>query len=444
MNRIFVCLSFLLFSVAATSQKVYFIYLQSESGQAFYVKLNDRIHSSSASGYLILSKLRDSTYSFAIGFPANKWPEHNFSVQMNRKDHGFLLKNFGEKGWGLFDLQSLAVQMTVAGSAKIASPGSTDNKDVSAFTEVLSKAADDPSLKEKPAVQPKVEEKKSDPVIAMTEKKPEPVIAAVEKKEEPKIEKTETAPPKPMVAVESITRKEEQPKIIKDTVVDKKTPEVAEQLVTKKEEPVVEVKEQVQEVVTEEKKTEPGPYKRSVVKRRSESSTTEGFGLVFTDELEDGSADTIRLVIPNPKTGLVTLKEEPKEERKFLEIAVPDSAAKPVEIPPVALEKTVVVEPKKNNCPGTADENDFLKVRKRMAGEENDDNMVTEAKKYFKTKCFATLQVKNLGALFLTDEARYKFFDMAYPYVSDLENFSSLGSELKDPYYINRFKAMLR
>ena len=79
-----------------------------------------------------------------------------------------------------------------------------------------------------------------------------------------------------------------------------------------------------------------------------------------------------------------------------------------------------------------------------MAGEDNDDNMVTEARKYFKTKCFTSLQVKNLGALFLTDESRYKFFDMAYPYVSDVENFSSLGSELKDPYYINRFKAMLR
>ena len=69
--------------------------------------------------------------------------------------------------------------------------------------------------------------------------------------------------------------------------------------------------------------------------------------------------------------------------------------------------------------------------------------MIAEAKKVFKTKCFSTLQIKNLSALFLTDESKYKFFDAAYQYVSDLENFSTLQSELKDEYFINRFKAMI-
>ena len=79
-----------------------------------------------------------------------------------------------------------------------------------------------------------------------------------------------------------------------------------------------------------------------------------------------------------------------------------------------------------------------------MAGASNDDAMITEAKKGFKTKCFSTLQVKNLSALFLTDGSKYNFFDAAYPHINDLENFSSLQSELKDEYFINRFKAMIR
>ena len=91
-----------------------------------------------------------------------------------------------------------------------------------------------------------------------------------------------------------------------------------------------------------------------------------------------------------------------------------------------------------------ANEDDFFKLRKRMAAASSDDAMVTEAKKGFKAKCFSTLQVKNLSALFLTDESKYKFFDAAYQYVGDLENFSSLQSELKDEYFVNRFKAMLR
>jgi len=89
-------------------------------------------------------------------------------------------------------------------------------------------------------------------------------------------------------------------------------------------------------------------------------------------------------------------------------------------------------------------EDDFFKLRKKMAGQNNDDAMIAEAKKAFKIKCFSTTQVRNLSALFLTDESKYKFFDAAYQYVSDLENFSTLQSALKDEYFINRFKAMIR
>ena len=78
-----------------------------------------------------------------------------------------------------------------------------------------------------------------------------------------------------------------------------------------------------------------------------------------------------------------------------------------------------------------------------MAGEKNDDDMISEARKTFKTKCFSTVQIRNLSTLFLTDESKYKFFDAAYQYVSDLENFSTLQSALKEEYYINRFKAMI-
>ena len=79
-----------------------------------------------------------------------------------------------------------------------------------------------------------------------------------------------------------------------------------------------------------------------------------------------------------------------------------------------------------------------------MAAGSNDNNMIAEASKAFKTKCFSTLQIRNLSALFLNDEYKYKFLDAAFQRVSDAENFASLETVLKDDYYINRFKAMLR
>ncbi len=385
----------LLFSLAVltvSSQKVYFVYIQTESAQPFFVKMNKKIINSTASGYIILSKLVDSTYNFNIGFPQNKWMEQQFSITLGRQDHGYLLKNFDDKGWGLFDLQSLAVQMSISGNT--GSGDKVENKNEPTFTDILAKAADDPSLKEKP-VQPKVEEKK--PVV---------IVPELIKKEEPKVEEK-----KPAVKEEPVTPKEET------------------------------------NTITSE------PYKRSQVKKWSESSTTEGSGLVFIDSYENGMNDTIRLVIPNPKPVINVIKEEPKVEKKFLEINT--ETTKKEDLPAVKEEKIAEIIPDikalpvektgvKNNCSDMASESDFFKLRKKMAGEEKEDNMIAEAKKYFKIKCFSTAQLKNLSTLFLTEEGIYNFLDAAYKYVTDPEVFGSLQAELKDQYYNSRFKAMLR
>jgi hypothetical protein len=417
MNRFVLCFLFTTVVFTASSQKVYFVYLQSETDQPFFVKMNERIYSSTASDYLILSKLRDSVYNFSIGFSQNKWPEQNFSIGINGKDHGFILKNLGEKGWGLFDLQTLAFQMSSAPVSKADATEKTKEQNVSAFTDILSRAADDPSLKEKP-IQAKIEEKK-----------PQVIPEEVVKKEEIK----------PTVIEESTTKKEE-PKV-----------EIKESPVVKNEETKMDIKETVK---NEEVKTNLAePYKPTMVTKKSESSNVEGFGLVFIDDYRNGTIDTIRLLIPDTSPAVTETKQEPKEEKKFLDI-IPDSANKANEIiseikkDSVSETKTTVNEKTKavvkNNCKEAASETDFFKLRKKMAAETTDDNMITEARKYFKTKCFTTAQLKNLSTLFLNDAGKYKFFDAAYTYVSDADRFSSLQSELKDEYYINRFKAMLK
>jgi Domain of unknown function (DUF4476) len=389
MTRFILSLLIVLSFSAAFSQKQYFIYLQSEPEHAFFIKVNEKIHTSSSSGYLILSKLRDSSYNFSVGFPQNKWPEQKFTVDIKAKDHGYLLKNFGETGWGLFDLQTLAIQMSLP-AANTASQ-KTEQREVSAFTDILSKAANDPSLKEKPVTPP--------PVVIKEETKP----------------------------------------AIGQTVIKKDEPPVV-----KKEEPPVITKEQPT-VKTEEVKTIPvEEYKRSVVTKKSESSTSEGLGLTFIDDYGNGKKDTIRILIPNPKINIGEVKEIPKEEKKFLDITENDTVKKKEPVLIVTKPADLPVAVAKNNCLSIASDNDFLKLRKKMAAETKDDGMIDEAKKQFKTKCFTVSQIKNLSALFLNDNGKYNFFDAAYMHVSDPENFSSLAAELKDEYYINRFKAMLR
>src|SRR5665213_991180 len=108
----------------------------------------------------------------------------------------------------------------------------------------------------------------------------------------------------------------------------------------------------------------------------------------------------------------------------------------------VVLPKVVKSSTSNSDCKAFADNDDFLRLRKKMASESSDDNMIKIAKRAFHSKCFSTEQIKNLSFLFLTDEGKYKFFDEAYAFTSDSDQYDTLQSQLKDSYYSNRFKAM--
>lgn len=494
MKRIILLLAMAGLGLAAYSQKVYFIYLQTEPVQPFFVKLNGKLHSSSASGYLILSRLVDSTYTFSIGFNRPGLPEQPFSVKVSQQDHGFLVKDFGDKGWGIVDLQTLNIQYAATASTTGAATPKDPGKEVSPFTDLLSKATGDPSLREsppapkaeaKPDVKPDVvaiEQPKSIPPAVIPLSVPETATAIPARETAPVVmEKKEEAPPAkieaiPVKAEPLVTPKEEKkieptpvvtepvakPPVVVDTI--SKIPVVIEE----KKEPLntepVQEKAKVSELpAAKAEPVTPVVYAKSVVTKRSESSTTEGFGLVFIDTWEGGKSDTIRLLIPNPKLVAELVKETPKADKKFLDIQA--TAVKPAEKKVLIEEKPkqpeqpqplaeVKTEPKpaetpvekpisSGGCAETASETDFFALRKSMAAAEGDDEMISLAKKYFKLKCFTAAQLKNLSALFLNDEAKYNFFDAAYKYTSDKSAFASLETELKDPYYINRFKAIL-
>jgi hypothetical protein len=472
MNKLFLSLLLAGLTMSGFSQRVYFVYLQSEQEQPFFVRLNEKVYSSSGSGYVILSKLKDSTYNLSVGFPQSRWPEQRFTLIVRGKDQGFLLKNFDTRGWGLFDLQTLVVQMASQEIPKESSGKMESTKDVSPFTSLLAKAADDSTLRDRPrekvevkgevkvegrpkeekAIEnAKVEEVKTEvkeQVVKESDEKPlKPEPAKVDfpklevsKAETPKVELPKIEPPKTDTSLVQVKNDSNRAVAIEQAVIKTEVPKIIEQ----------------------------PEYKPSVVTRRSESSTSEGFGLTFIDSYGNGTKDTITIFIQNPKPVATPPKQSPREEKKFLDISSDTTSAvkatspvqpeiktveteikkeEPKDVAKIEVDTTVVIQPVpafSNGCKEMAIESDFLKLRKLMAAAETDEDMIDEAKKYFKTKCFTTMQVKNLGSLFLNDAGKYKFFDLAYGYVTDAEKFGSLQTELKEEYYINRFKAMLR
>jgi len=445
MKRTLLICCFALGALFLNAQKIYFVYLQTETGDPFFIRMDDKLYSSTPSGYLILSKLIDSTYSFKLGFPG-KNVDLDFTTAINKKDHGYLIKNFGEKGWGLFDLQSLNVQMSsssVKGTAQI----NQSNLQVNAFTEMLSKATDDPSLKQN--------------VVFASETEKKPVVIQTVQKEEKKPD------------VGNVIQKEKKPETISQPIdhPEERKTDVASVNEKKVDSPAKAL------VVNSER-----PYKKSHVTRISGGSTTGGFESVFIDEYENGK-DTVRIVIPEEtktnvveevktdsvknkkpsgnniettQSGRVQAQPEVKKEEtkkwgifnlnkdKSKKEVSPDAEPSTKKeglksLWPFSKSKTVDTSAAKQ-CQVIAGDDDFLKLRRKMAGKTNDDGMLDEAKKYFKEKCFTTEQIKNLSSMFLSSAGKLNFFELAHDYTSDRENFSSLQSELKDPFYIDQFK----
>jgi hypothetical protein len=343
MKQFFLFSLTVLLTVSLSAQQNHYIYIQTENKQPFYVKLDNKVFSSSASGYVIIPKLQDGSYAFGIGFPKKEWPEQNVTVRIDKKDEGYVLKNFGDKGWGLFNIQTLNVIMAGAKGTQAAitkPPVSNDG-----FSNTLSNVVNDPGILQKEATK-----EETTPVAA--EEKTKASIT--------KVASTKNADGTQVVYVDVINGKPDTVKVL----------------------------------IPAKDITEPANYP---------------------------VAGTTPVVTEKPVSVAVT--EKPKEE------TVQSAPAKKIMI--------------NSDCKNFASADDFMKLRKKMIGENSEDDMVTVARKVFKTRCFTTEQVKNLGVLFLKDEGKYKLFDAAYPFVSDSGNFSTLKALLTDEYYINRFNAMI-
>lgn len=95
-------------------------------------------------------------------------------------------------------------------------------------------------------------------------------------------------------------------------------------------------------------------------------------------------------------------------------------------------------------CKQEAEEKDFVQLRKKMVGADTELDMLDMSAKAFKKKCYQTEQIRNLSALILQDDNRYRFFELAYPATSDKSNFALLQTLLTGQQNIERFKNLIR
>ncbi len=421
---------FILLLLAASffvkAQLNYFMYLQTDNKQAFYVKMNDKLLSSSSAGYLIIPKLPNGDYNIVIGFPKEQWPQYTFSINILNNDVGYQIKNFGEKGWGLFNMQSLEITM-----ANNKLPIKKVEESDAAFAAAV-------SGKETP----KPIENKPEQIIVPSK---EVVTTPVVTKKTSYIEKlNDTTTTKAYTAQYLSHENDNTDTITLEISMGKKKNYGKPSIVQPKEKKMDEV---VDTNTTKETIAKKGkfldielqnPNTKPVVEKsiKKEETIIPTAAVANLDTLKNTESKVIET---NPKIF-------PKEVvKKADDIAVigsnKEQFVEPNTINYVNKNKPIV--PFNSDCKNTATEDDFKKIRKKMAAENTDNDMIVVANKYFKGKCFSVEQVKNLSLLFLNDKGKYSFFDEAYPYTIDTKNFVTLQSQLHEVYYINRFKAMI-
>jgi hypothetical protein len=397
-------------SLQGRAQETCFIYLQSANQLPFYVKLNDKVWSSSPGGFLILPNLIPAAYQLALGM-GEPTRENRFRIEIKGADRGFEVAPSPE---GLNLVELTGSQRLLPLPDPVLSNIRYEARD-DAFTRLLSLAAADTSLLRAPVlITPDLASAKKESSVPAN---PVPALQAADSAKSEILTPVEApgdtvAVVKPAPAVELML-----PPPARDTVVALPSDNVKE--------------DTARQVVTQPANE---AFVRSQVRRYAESSTMEGFGLVYLDK-EGDRTDTIRLLIPNPRLAYtLPEKKEEKEEGLFLEVGR-DSLAR---LNAGAKEKKA-----SRRCKEEADASDLFRLRTRMSLRSADEAMVEEAQKAFRQRCFTSEQVRSLSALFLTAAGKYLFFEAAYGRVSDPEAFGQLEEELKDAHYRSRFKTLI-
>jgi len=400
------------------SQQDYFMYIQAEERQPFYAVINTKVYSSSESGYMIIPKLHDSNYQIMIGFAKNAFPEQRFEVTVNKKDLGFQLKHFDDKGWGLFNLQTLAVIMN-SGQEQKTTESITGTKKTDAFSTLLANVVNDSAILYISATQKMPEPEKQQPLQVVTQNESE---------------KTDTQ----VVAVSTPLTGHLELKEKKDTI---EIPAEAKKSATDNKNISITTPEPASNtnnnVINNSVKAE-----KAFVSKLEERKTNDTYYATYLEQY-NFVTDTIRISIPFNDVSVLT--PSGKEET----VTRQPAANETVVSPSVPSNNNTVdtrrpsVSIVNSDCKNFASENDVDKLRVRLLNDNTIEDKIKSTRRFFKNRCMTVKQVKALSELFPTDETKLLFFETSYPFVSDSGNIYILEDMLQNNNYKTRFKDMI-
>lgn len=364
----------------ASAQRKYFMYIQAENKQPFYISVNNKIYSSSLTGNLVIPRLKNGKYFFIAGFPKNKYSEQKFSYVINDKDVGFVLKQFGNEGWGLFNIID--------------------------FTKIMANAENWESDKMQNDTTTIDDTYTISPIIKTQEK-----TSTTVKEENP--QKTET----------TTTKKEE----VSSSTATNQTKETNTKE-NKKAESTTTTSQQENKETSSTKTVVATNNKKGII-RTYQKANINGIDEMYVDYTTTPT-DTIIVFIPQQvEQSYTNTKTNTTEDTTTYTTSNKNNITNTGQY--------------NTTCVNLATEADILRVRKIMSAETTDEKMIQVAKKNFGNKCLYVEQIQKLGLLFLSEQSRLKFFSVIYPSIYDKFNYASLEMQFTLSSVINQFRQSL-
>jgi hypothetical protein len=371
------------------AQRKHFMYVQSENKEPFYISINNKHYSSTMSGYLIIPRLKNGKYFFVAGFPKNKYTEQNFSYVINDKDVGFIFKQFGNEGWGLFNL--IDFSKTMANDAN---------------WEKDKMQNDTITLDDTYTINP----------IHKTEEKPTTSTTTTTTTKET-TQPTKTDSTKTTV---TDTKKNDDETV---TTTTQKTTEETKPTTTTKTNTQTQEQEQKENTKTTSTTATNNQQRKGIIKT-FQKITVNGIDETYIDYTTTPN-DTIIVFIPTSNTQTTAQQNNSSDE---------------TEIVYTKYNKTGQYN---TSCVNLATATDVSRVRKLMSAQTSDDKMIKIAKTAIGNKCYYVEQVQKLGLLFLSEQSRLKFFTTCYDAIYDRYNYPSLEMQFTLSSVINQFRQSL-
>ncbi len=460
----------------------HFMYIQSEEGTPFYIKMKDSILSSTQSGYLVLNQVRKGTYPIIVGLAKKKVPEAAFKIVIDDSgDKGYMLRTMAGK-LQLVNIQSKQVLQP----AEVAT--SAGNRILPSTIAGIGEEQTEQQESQQPEAEPLAGT--TPPSATAGEKPAEASPAAPEENPFETMLNAVTGgstPSQPVTKKEEPAAAEAQPEENASTAADVATVAAPEE---KKPE-------------AEDKKKEPSffdllnPDSNTAAKERQEPQpaimpetaqpdpasppANAAPNLTFIDfpsDAEQGKqeekADNVQ---PNVRADdnvyndtIITSGKElrkwkrqqrlAKQQKNNPEGSLFDRLLEKVDTVAVDSGSSSVASPLFGDdqrqqeevagasnvlCNEIADEQYFNKVRRRVASKKSAEAMLRTANRYLSDdKCYTVGQIKQLAYLFPSDDFRLQFLKTAYLHCSDKDDYQSLVETLSSQHYQNRLKDYIR